>query len=90
MVLLCAMNYSAPVKHSPTRWAGGLDDPSGPDDDFTQWTDDPAHELAAPDQTQSDFDPASITVQMSIWQELCAGHPTDQRQVRLNHIHKVF
>ena len=76
VLLLCGMNCSAPVGHSPAGWTSNrLDDPSGPDED-DDYAADPE-----PRQT-NDFDPASITVQMSIWQELCAGHPTDQRQVK--------
>lgn len=72
MVSLCQINYSEPV-HS--GWGDGLD-PTGTDDYNTPWNDD-----SEQPEVETDFDPASITVQMSIWQELCAGQRTDERQV---------
>lgn len=72
MVFLCQMNYSEPV-HS--GWGRGLD-PTGSHDYSTPWDD-----RSEQPEVETDFDPASITVQMSIWQELCAGQQTDERQV---------
>ena len=67
MVSICEMNYSA-----PHGWGG---DPSSRDD-YTPWSDGTASEDSRRN-ADGDFDPASITVQMSIWQELCAGHPKE-------------
>ena len=70
MVSVCAMNFSA--SHSPTKWDGGGRR------DF-------ARDLADTNaENEADFDPASITVQMSIWQELCGNQPSDNNQVSGN------
>lgn len=82
MAFVIGMNYSASVHRSPVGWASEIDDSTGRDD-YTPWND-PSDDLADDNVVETDYDPASITVQMSIWQELCASHPADERQVNIN------
>lgn len=75
MVFLCETNYSAPTVHRSTAgWGGGLVDDPADRNGYAPWSD-ASDDLATSNNAQDDgdFDPASITVQMSIWQELCAG-----------------
>lgn len=85
MTFVCGMNYSVPVHCSPTGhpWGSGGLDPTDNSNDYTPWNDkDLVVASTVNVQDESDYDPASITVQMSIWKELSAGQPSDETQVK--------
>lgn len=79
------ISHHAPVHCSPTghRWDGGGLDPTDNSNDYTPWNDRNEDLVVARTvsvQDESDYNPASITVQMSIWKELSAGQLSDETQ----------